>query len=566
MDAPGRDALLLELVSKENDAYVFGQAANHLAYLGTPEARRALQAAAETHSLPAGRLAAHRAMMRYGKEPPPSSMILAVGRSDDPMLRADGLTIAFERGLPEARDLAREALSWSDATEAVVRAGVRILGAAGDPKSVAALLARADALTGALRPAAVALLRPIRDPASVDILVERLTARSASERALAADALAGIPGGPVVGALVSRLGKERDATVRAAILRGLGEREDLGARKAVLAAVDPARASVEALDAALRALAKGGLGDPDVLTFFRKAAASRQPERRVVAMAAAAASGDVAAVDLLLAAIDDEARPVRILAVEGLGRIRVKRAVPPLIDRLEEEESPRIRQAAAESLFRITGQNYYDIAKLWRKWWKESGETFVVPQAVPQRPRQERADGSSASFYGIPVDSDRIVFVIDQSGSMSMTIGTQTKLERAVEETLNVIAKLSPKTRVNVILFESSIHAWQKRLVRLSKGSRTAIGKHLRAQRPTGGTNLYDGLEMALLTPDVDTIYLLSDGAPGQGKFVKHEDIVREIANLNRTKRIAIHCVAVGFDSPLLKELAARNHGQYVKR
>jgi len=64
----------------------------------------------------------------------------------------------------------------------------------------------------------------------------------------------------------------------------------------------------------------------------------------------------------------------------------------------------------------------------------------------------------------------------------------------------------------------------------------------------------------------VDTVYLLSDGSPGSGKFVKHQDILRDVAKINRTRKIAIHCIAVGFDSPLMKDLAAQNGGQYVRR
>jgi hypothetical protein len=141
-----------------------------------------------------------------------------------------------------------------------------------------------------------------------------------------------------------------------------------------------------------------------------------------------------------------------------------------------------------------------------------------------------------------------------------------TKLERAVEETLKVVEKLGRGARANVILFETNIHPWQKRLVKMGPAAKTKLAKDLRSKRPTGGTNLYDGLEMALLTEDVDTIYLLSDGSPGSGKFVRHEDILREVKKLNRTRRVAIHCVAVGFDSPLMKDLAAQNDGRYVRR
>ncbi len=219
----------------------------------------------------------------------------------------------------------------------------------------------------------------------------------------------------------------------------------------------------------------------------------------------------------------------------------------------------------AESLFRVTVQNFHDLPDLWRRWWEESGAGFEVPEVVPERPPDTHGGASTASFYGVPVNSDRIVFVIDQSGSMSSASGGRTNLDRAVEETIAVVEKLPKHARINVILFETNIHPWQKQLVPAST-SRAALAKHLRSQKPTGGTNLYDGLEMALLTKDVDTIYLLSDGAPGSGKFVAHDDILREASRINRARKIAIHCVAVGFDSPLLKELAAQNDGLYVRR
>jgi uncharacterized protein with von Willebrand factor type A (vWA) domain len=164
------------------------------------------------------------------------------------------------------------------------------------------------------------------------------------------------------------------------------------------------------------------------------------------------------------------------------------------------------------------------------------------------------------------VDSDRLVFVIDQSGSMNAVVDGMQKLERAVTETLKAVERLDKKARLNVILFETAIHPWQKRLVPVSARARATLAKYLKSKNPMGGTNLYDALEAALLTEDVDSIYILSDGAPGAGKFVKHEDILREVRELNRTRKVAIHCVAVGHDSKLLKDLAAENGGSYVRR
>ena len=66
--------------------------------------------------------------------------------------------------------------------------------------------------------------------------------------------------------------------------------------------------------------------------------------------------------------------------------------------------------------------------------------------------------------------------------------------------------------------------------------------------------------------PDVDTIFLLSDGAPGAGKYVATPDILRAVRRENQTRRIAIHCVSIGMDSDLMKKLARENGGRYARR
>jgi len=65
---------------------------------------------------------------------------------------------------------------------------------------------------------------------------------------------------------------------------------------------------------------------------------------------------------------------------------------------------------------------------------------------------------------------------------------------------------------------------------------------------------------------DVDTIFLLSDGVPGLGKFVTTPDILRAVRRENQIRRIMIHCVAIGTESELLRQLAAENGGRYVRR
>ena len=98
------------------------------------------------------------------------------------------------------------------------------------------------------------------------------------------------------------------------------------------------------------------------------------------------------------------------------------------------------------------------------------------------------------------------------------------------------------------------------------KSNRDKLQAYLQALRPMGGTNLYDGLELALLMEDVDTIFVLSDGAPGAGKYTTTKDILAAVERLNQTRRVLIHSIAVGMNSELLRKLAQENGGQYVQR
>ncbi|MCH7528495.1 MAG: hypothetical protein IH972_02970, partial [Candidatus Marinimicrobia bacterium] len=79
-----------------------------------------------------------------------------------------------------------------------------------------------------------------------------------------------------------------------------------------------------------------------------------------------------------------------------------------------------------------------------------------------------------------------------------------------------------------------------------------------------GGTNIYDPLAVAVLDPNVDTRYLLSDGEPNGGQFTYPEDIVREITQLIYSRMVRINTIFLGGTSDFMKELAEKNGGQYV--
>ena len=139
-----------------------------------------------------------------------------------------------------------------------------------------------------------------------------------------------------------------------------------------------------------------------------------------------------------------------------------------------------------------------------------------------------------------------------------------TKIEFAKAELINCIVALNPKVKFNIISFESSIHSWQKHLVPASSGNKQQAISWTTAMRPTGATNLGDAILLAFEDKEVDTIFVLSDGQPNQGKLPSADAILNEVRRINTARRIVIHTINFAGARDFMKKLAEENGGQFV--
>ena len=78
------------------------------------------------------------------------------------------------------------------------------------------------------------------------------------------------------------------------------------------------------------------------------------------------------------------------------------------------------------------------------------------------------------------------------------------------------------------------------------------------------GTNLYGSLEFAFDDPDVDTIFILSDGEPSVGDIIDPQLIREAIAERNATRNVVINTIAFGADLQVLEWLAEDSGGTHV--
>jgi hypothetical protein len=217
---------------------------------------------------------------------------------------------------------------------------------------------------------------------------------------------------------------------------------------------------------------------------------------------------------------------------------------------------------------------------------KLEAEKLVLKTAVDNR------------FAGIELTGQRVIFLVDMSGSMVL-LDEKTDAPhkwREVRETVKkLMQSLAGLKQYQVITFSRDtsfpLGSSGKWITHDRVASPDRAYKALEAIKPVGGTNMYAALEQAFKyrSTGLDTIYLLSDGLPNLGegltsaearkmpelekgiilgKYVRqkiHKDWNRPLAGKPRVK---IHTIGFFYESPdlgsFLWALARENDGSFV--
>ena len=336
----------------------------------------------------------------------------------------------------------------------------------------------------------------------------------------------------------------RDGALRAAaprvkiqLIRGIGFSRDKGAVPALLRMLreEDRDVRVETLEALGRLQAERAL--PLIQVFLRDA----MFELRDAAARALGLLGSRKAVPALLRVLADPESLVIESAALALGKIGDPAAIPALIDGLEanRETNLRLVDAFVEALHEISGKAIAPDPELWRAWWESAKDKPFEKASEPI--------GSTTiegpSYYGFPVRSSRVVFVLDVSRSM----GWNDRLKTAKEEIIKVLERLPRSTRFNLIVFSDEAVHWKGTagLKEASPGMVREAIRYINSRRPIRGTNTYDALMKALDAPRADTIYFLSDGHPSAGTVDDPKLILNEVRRRNQYRRVRIHGIAL---------------------
>lgn len=428
---------------------------------------------------------------------------------------------------------------------------------------------------GELRNALADILARMDDE-SVDKKLERLVGKGKDyEKLFVLRAVRDLED-PKLSKSIQRLLGDKEDAVRMAAARVLGDRGDDSAVPALRKLVDKAK-EAEVVATVVAALGKI-LGDDE--EWEQELLGYAKSDETVVRNAALRQLGRMegAHLDVLTGALEHEDWSTRLEALNALDRLRTKEAIGPIIARME-KESGRMLHEFADVLFDLTGQPYRTAVGNWKAWWQKEGGAFQViskdelaKRAAEEEERRLR-QVTNVKFFGIRIVSHRVSFIIDVSGSMNETLRPQyvgepgkPRITVAQEQLKQCIDGLDPSALFNVIIFSSGVEPWLEEGVTGSDGKSRQEAKDWVDKLGAGGaTNLFDAIEYAFRDPDVDTIFIMSDGEPTAGAETDPSAIRERVAEWNENRGIVINTVAVGGQFQILEWLAEDSGGKHVE-
>jgi HEAT repeat protein len=282
---------------------------------------------------------------------------------------------------------------------------------------------------------------------------------------------------------------------------------------------------------------------------------------------------------------------VRLAAAQALTQSGEKTLVPALIKMLP-GTSGRMNYEINECLKKLTGgADKHGNYSAWTAWWEKNENEFLAGTYVAAL--NDRSDGPGVTtFYGIPLHSTKVVFIIDVSLSMKdpstwkpeITDGIdKLEGERAIDiaryELRKIVRSIPEGALYDIIGMYGRLAMLSEKWVVAGGNSREKAIKFIQGLELKSGTDVHGAIIRALdfsggnwNTPprddSIDTVFILSDGSHSVG-LMDRGQIPDRILDAARFKRIAITAIAI--DPPkdgreLLKKISEGTGGAFVPR
>ncbi len=421
------------------------------------------------------------------------------------------------------------------------------------------------------------------DPRSVEVLLDVFAKGHAALQPTAREVLGSFHAAKSLSRLETKAIHHRSPAVRRQVLLMLGESRpgDRDWRGVIEAALDDddSRVRAAAVRSAGRVRADGRLDRVLALAGDADAVVRAEVAGCLVRLVGARSLP-------VLDALSSDARwRVRLAALEGYRDLKSRVGVERLVGRLE-AETGRLREDALLALQRLTGRNLGADPADWRGFLADAPDDFLaLADTVALKPARY---AGGITYHDVASASRRFVCATDLSNSMGSRgarvdgyAGEDARLSIAITELARLLASLDTSHRFNLITFSNNARAWRRAPVAADTKGLQAAKAEIRDYRPNGGTNVHAALELAFAMADasardareadhdIDTLFLLTDGAPTVGELTDTRLLLESVRERNRDLRLRIHCISLAgslADPTLLRALATETGGHYVEK
>jgi hypothetical protein len=237
----------------------------------------------------------------------------------------------------------------------------------------------------------------------------------------------------------------------------------------------------------------------------------------------------------------------------------------------EGKGSRRIQGEILADLQQLSGRSIGPDPHLWSTWWEAVRSGRI---ALPADRAAAGEQSSSAAFFGLHVATDRVLFVVDRSGSMRAAFGTgrRSRHEEAIDQLESFLRRSGEETQFSIAVFNGKGDAWRSHLVPASPANLADARGWLAGRSPQGATNLFAGLaagldldahgRLELERCEADTVIVLCDGATEEGpSWVRGW-----LGEQNESAQLVFHCVQIGSGGDgTLEALAAGTGGKFLR-
>ena len=153
----------------------------------------------------------------------------------------------------------------------------------------------------------------------------------------------------------------------------------------------------------------------DVARKLDRAAKAKDASLRIASLLASAPRREGTTATLMHSLAEDPCPQVRIQVLESAKQLANRAAAQVLVEMLERESHGRVTWLLVGALQQVSGLLYRADPRPWRDWVATLPDDWHGATHVTRvRPGAK----SSASLAGLPILSDRLIFLVDFSGSL----------------------------------------------------------------------------------------------------------------------------------------------------